>query len=56
MAYPEYVTPESFSSFVLDEGLFYVNCIEHVASAMEMSCIGAKNVSLLATDYLHKLD
>ena len=56
MAYPEYVTPESFSSFVLDNGLFYVNCIEHFASAMEMSCIGGKNVSLLVNDYLHKLD
>ena len=56
MAYPEYVTPESFSSFVLDNGLFYVNCIERVASAMEMSCIGGKNVSLLVNDYLHKLD
>ena len=56
MAYPEYVTPESFGSFVLDDGLFYVNCIERVASAMEMSCIGGKNASLLANDYLHKLD
>ena len=54
MAYPEYVTPENFSSFVLDEGLFYINCIERVASAMEMSCIGGKNVSLLVTEYLHK--
>ena len=56
MAYPEYMTPESCGSFVLDDGLFYVNCIEHVASAMEMSCIGGKNVSLLTSDYLHKLD
>ena len=56
MAYPEYITPESFGSFVLDDGLFYVNCIEHVASAMEMSCVGGKNVSLLVNDYLHKLD
>ena len=56
MAYPEYVTPESFGSFVLDNGLFYVNCIEHVASAMEMSCVGGKNVSLLVNDYLRKLD
>ena len=56
MAYPEYISPERFSSFVLDEGLFYVNCIEHVASAMEMSCIGGKNAALLANDYLLKLD
>ena len=56
MGYPEYVTPESFGSFVLDDGLFYVNCIEHVASAMETSCIGGKNASLLANDYLHGLD
>ena len=56
MAYPEYVTPESFGSFVLDDGLFYINCIERVASAMEMSCIGGKNASLLVHNYLHKLD
>ena len=56
MGYPEHVTPESFGSFVLDNGLFYVNCIERVGSAMEMSCIGGKNVSLLTSDYLHKLD
>ena len=56
MAYPEYVVPENCGTFILNEGLFYINCIEHVSSAMEMSCIGAKNVSLLMTDYLHKLD
>ena len=56
MAYPEYVVPENCGTFILNEGLFYINCIEHVSSAMEMSCIGAKNVSLLTKDYLHKLD
>jgi len=56
MAYPEYIVPENCGTFILNEGLFYINCIERVSSAMEMSCIGAKNVSLLATEYLHKLD
>ena len=55
-AYPEYNVPENLGSFVLSDGVYYVNCIEHISSAMEMSCIGAKNVSLLATDYLHKQD
>ena len=52
MAYPEYNPPESFPSFVLDNGTFYINGIEKVASAMEMSAIGAMNVSLLARDYV----
>lgn len=53
MAYPHYDPPETFPPFVLDDqGLFYINCIEKAASAMEMSCIGAKNVSLLARDYI----
>ena len=56
LAYPQYDPPEEFPPFVLDgEGLLYINCIEKAASAMEMSAIGAKNVALLARDYiLHK--
>ena len=47
-AYPQFSPPEDFSPFVLDNSkLFYINCIEKVASAMEMSMIGAKNCALL---------
>ena len=53
LAYPEYDPPEEFPPFVLDdEGLFYINGIEKAASAMEMSAIGAKNIALLAKEYI----
>ena len=53
MAYPEYSPPEKCPQFVLDgAGLFYINGIEKAASAMEMSAIGARNVALLAKDYI----
>ena len=52
LAYPHYSPPEKFSSFRLDEGVFYVNAIERVASAMEMSAIGGRNAALLAARYL----
>ena len=51
-AYPEYNPPEEYPPFVLDDGMFYINAIEKAASAMEMSAIGAKNVSLLAKEYI----
>ena len=54
-AYPNYCPPESFSPFVLDDSkLFYVNCIEYAASAMEMSAIAAKNCALLVDEALAK--
>ena len=52
MAYPEYKPPEEYPSFVLDDGMFYINAIEKAASAMEMSAIGAKNASLLTKEYI----
>lgn len=53
MAYPQYDPPEECPQFVLDgAGFFYINGIEKAASAMEMSAIGAKNVSLLAKEYI----
>ena len=52
LAYPNYSPPETFPPFELDVGVFYVNGIEKVASAMEMSAIGAKNCALLARKYL----
>lgn len=52
LAYPHYHTPEQCPPFILDDGMFYINAIEKAASAMEMSAVGAKNVSLLAREYL----
>jgi prenylcysteine oxidase/farnesylcysteine lyase len=52
LAYPQYIAPYRAASFILDEGVFYINAIEMAASAMEMSAIGAKNAALLARDYL----
>ena len=52
LAYPQYHPPEAIPSFVLDDGVFYVNAIEKAASAMEMSAIGGKNAALLAREYL----
>lgn len=52
-AYPEYTVPQSFKPFVLDQdGVFYINAVEQVASAMEMSLIGARNVTNLITDWV----
>ncbi|EDO41014.1 predicted protein, partial [Nematostella vectensis] len=48
LAYPDLKPAEHFSSFVLDDGVFYVNAIEHAASAMEMSAVSARNAALLA--------
>ena len=58
LAYPvfELLQPKEFPPFVLDDGLFYINAIEKAASAMEMSAIGAKNVTLLTNNYLLKED
>ncbi len=52
LAYPKYDPPEEFPPFILDDGVFYINGVEKAASAMEMSAIGAKNVALLAREYL----
>ena len=54
LGYPEYDSPEQAPPFVLDDGVFYINAIEKVFSAMEMSVIGAKNAALLAREYLLK--
>ena len=51
-AYPHYHPPEHFPSFILDDGVYYINTIEKAASAMEMSVIGAKNVALLTKEYI----
>jgi len=56
LAYPAYeeATWSGTNPFSLDPKghLYLVNCIEEVASCMEMSCIGAKNCVLLAKSRL----
>ncbi|KRZ18794.1 Prenylcysteine oxidase [Trichinella zimbabwensis] len=51
LAYPEYAGHSTDCSFILTDGLYYINAIENAASAMEMSCIGAKNVALLLASH-----
>jgi prenylcysteine oxidase/farnesylcysteine lyase len=45
-AYPKFVTNklEELPSFVLDDGLYYINAIETAGSCMELSIISAKNI------------
>eukprot|EP00794_Sanderia_malayensis_P017071 gene17071-18791_t len=52
LAYPHYTPPEKFTSFRLDDGVFYVNALERAASAMEMSAIAGRNAALLALNHL----
>lgn len=52
LAFPQYIPPYKAPSFVLDDGVFYINAIEMAASAMEITAIGAKNAALLARNYL----
>lgn len=42
-AYPKYSLDQKIAPFVLHKGVYYVNAIESIASAIEMSIIGAKN-------------
>lgn len=56
-AYPRYSTDMKPNSFKLHEGLYHVNAIEWVGSAMEMSAIGGRNVAILAyKDFLQLRD
>lgn len=47
LAYPHYEVPTTPRNFRIDDRLYHINAIEWAASAMEMICIGAKNVALL---------
>lgn len=47
-AYPRYSTNVRLDKFKLYDGLYHVNAIEWIASAMEMSAIGGRNVAILA--------
>lgn len=53
-AYPHYAGSQTLPSFQLHDGIFYINAIESVASAMEMSALSAKNAALLAARYLQQ--
>ncbi|KAJ7325049.1 hypothetical protein JRQ81_018069 [Phrynocephalus forsythii] len=48
LAYPHYNPPEKCPPVILHDHMYYLNSIECLASAMEMSAISAKNVALLA--------
>ncbi len=56
LAYPHYAPPENFTSFRLDDGVFYANAIERAASAMEMGAIGGRNAALLALKSLQSTE
>ncbi|XP_078603250.1 prenylcysteine oxidase 1-like [Branchiostoma floridae x Branchiostoma japonicum] len=56
LAYPHYTIPGHLGTFVLHDGLYYVNGIEWAASAMEMSVIGGRNVALLSYNWWYGLD
>lgn len=53
LAYPHYTVPTESQSFHIADRLYHINAIEWAASAMEMSCIGAKNVALLIKKHLY---
>ena len=55
-AYPKYSPPDVGSTFVLAEGLYYLNGLELGASAIEVSSIAGKNVgNLILRDIARKL-
>lgn len=53
LAYPHYKVPTDTQSFHIADRLYHINAIEWAASAMEMSCIGAKNVALLIKKHVN---
>lgn len=54
-AYPEYSANIRVDNFKLYDGLYHINAIEWIASAMEMSAIGGRNVAILAhNEFLKK--
>lgn len=53
LAYPHYKVPTESQSFHIADRLYHINAIEWAASAMEMSCIGAKNVALLIKKHFY---
>lgn len=55
LAYPHYQVPTESQNFQIADRLYHINAIEWTASAMEMSCIGAKNVALLIKKNVNSL-
>lgn len=53
LAYPHYQVPTESKSFHIADRLYHINAIEWAASAMEMSCIGAKNIALLIKKHFY---
>lgn len=53
LAYPHYKVPTYSQSFHIAERFYHINAIEWIASAMEMSCIGARNVALLIKKHFY---
>lgn len=53
LAYPHYQVPTESQSFHIADRLYHINAIEWMASAMEMSCIGAKNIALLIKKHFY---
>ena len=51
-AYPHYDVSLPLPPFELDKGLYHLNAIEQAASAIEMSCIGGRNVANLVFSHL----
>ncbi|XP_069754924.1 prenylcysteine oxidase-like [Narcine bancroftii] len=47
LGYPQYQSGKGIPPIILHENLYYLNGIEWIASAMEMSAIAAKNMALL---------
>lgn len=52
LAYPHYEVPTKPHNFRIADRLYHINAIEWAASAMEMICIGSKNVALLIKKHI----
>ena len=52
LAYPHYTVDDDLPTFILSEGLYYINGIEWAASAMEMSVIGAQQCRIVSWETL----
>ena len=48
--------PSGFQDIQLADGLYNVNTIESVASAMEVPVINARNIAMMIADGVHKED
>mmetsp|Transcript_7802 Transcript_7802/g.17125 ORF Transcript_7802/g.17125 Transcript_7802/m.17125 type:complete len:561 (+) Transcript_7802:96-1778(+) len=51
LGYPAYSSPADFTPFVLAPGLIYLNAVETMGSALEMSAIAARNALNLVQEW-----